>query len=585
MSPNEIETNSLAQSHPDIFVISSDDALINQLREYIEDYDYNFIGSAHTKDRIKSRIIKLSPNLVLLDSEIEDIDLIKLTKDLERFNIPNVVIVGNRFDEVIDEVLMITPYGYIFKEIEKDELQRTMAVAIRKHELNNAQIAEAKNKIDEKNEELLIEKSDSSFLLILCVALIIMAILSRNATWLQWVLLIPTIAMLINGIASIKKPDPVSYDYEKPFVSVFIPAHNEEATIAMTVRSVCESDYHVDGEPYFEVIVINDGSTDRTGEILHEIKDDLPQLKIVTRKPPVSGKGKGFVLNDALTLSRGEIIGVFDADTKICKDYLTKVVAYVVDPEIDGVQSRVKMYNRDESYLSRMQHVEFASFGNTLRAKDNLGNTGFLGGNGQFVKKQSIIDCGKWDGFAVTEDLNLAVKIMLLGGKIRYCGEAAVYQEALNEWKPFFRQRVRWAIGNFETLFIYLPQILKSKVSIPKKFGIIEHISFYSFNLLIFFGFIITIINAISWLLFHNVTIIRMEAPFIVGILSAISFFPGIMLALSRDKPGIVDFIKDLIKYYIYCFHLIPLFFMTMKTMMTRKERKWAKTEHKGGHE
>ena len=585
MSPNEKETVSLAKSHPDIFVISSDDDLINQLREYIEDYDYNFIGSAYTKERIKSRIIKLSPNLVLLDSEIEDIDLIKLTKDLERFNIPNVVIVGNRFDEVIDEVLMITPYGYIFKDIDKDELQRAMAVAIRKHEINNAKIAEARNKIFEKNEELLIEKSDSSFLLILCVALIIMAILSRNATWLQWVLLIPTIAMLINGIASIKKPDPVSYDYEKPFVSVFIPAHNEEATIAMTVRSVCESDYHVDGEPYFEVIVINDGSTDRTGEILHDIKDELPQLKIVTRKPPVSGKGKGFVLNDALTLSRGEIIGVFDADTKICKDYLTKVVAYVVDPEIDGVQSRVKMYNRDESYLSRMQHVECASFGNTLRAKDNLGNTGFLGGNGQFVKKQSIIDCGKWDGFAVTEDLNLAVKIMLLGGKIRYCGEVAVYQEALNEWKPFFRQRVRWAIGNFETLFIYLPQILKSKVSIPKKFGIIEHISFYSFNLLIFFGFIITIINAISWLLFHNVTIIRMEAPFIVGVLSAISFFPGIMLALSRDNPGIVDFIKDLIKYYIYCFHLIPLFFMTMKTMMTRKERKWAKTEHKGGHE
>ena len=585
MSPNEKETVSLAKSHPDIFVISSDDALINQLREYIEDYDYNFIGSAYTKERIKSRIVKLSPNLVLLDSEIEDIDLIKLTKDLERFNIPNVVIVGERFDEVIDEVLMITPYGYIFKEIDKDELQRAMAVAIRKHEINNAKIAEAKNKIFEKNEDLLIEKSDSSFLLILCVALIIMAILSRNATWLQWVLLIPTIAMLINGIASIKKPEPVSYDYEKPFVSIFIPAHNEEATIAMTVKSVCESDYHVDGEPYFEVIVINDGSTDRTGEILHDIKDELPQLKIVTRKPPVSGKGKGFVLNDALTLSRGEIIGVFDADTKICKDYLTKVVAYVVDPEIDGVQSRVKMYNRDESYLSRMQHVEFASFGNTLRAKDNLGNTGFLGGNGQFVKKQSIIDCGKWDGFAVTEDLNLAVKIMLLGGKIRYCGEAAVYQEALNEWKPFFRQRVRWAIGNFETLFIYLPQILKSKVSIPKKFGIVEHISFYSFNLLIFFGFIITIINAISWLLFHNVTIIRMEAPFIVGVLSAISFFPGIMLALSRDKPGIVDFIKDLIKYYIYCFHLIPLFFMTMKTMMTRKERKWAKTEHKGGHE
>ena len=76
-----------------------------------------------------------------------------------------------------------------------------------------------------------------------------------------------------------------------------------------------------------------------------------------------------------------------------------------------------------------------------------------------------------------------------------------------------------------------------------------------------------------------------MEAPFIVGILSAISFFPGIMLALSRDSPGIIEFIKDIVKYYIYCFHLIPLFFMTMVSMMTIKERKWAKTEHKGGQD
>ena len=577
------EVTSLAQSHPDILVISSDRDLVSQLKEYIEDYGYNFIGSADTKDTIRNNIINLSPNLVLLDTEIENVDLIKLTDDLEKFNIPDVVIIGDRFDEVIDKVMEISPYGYLIKDIDKEELQRAMAVAIRKHELNTQKVIEAKDRISEKNTELLIEKSDSSFLLVLCVALIIIAILSRNATWLQWVLLIPTTAMLINGIASIKKPDPVDYDYEKPFVSVFIPAHNEEATIEATVRSVCDSDYYTDGVPQFEVIVINDGSTDRTGEILAEIKNDLPQLKIVTRMPPISGKGKGFVLNDALTLSRGEIIGVFDADTTIHRDYLTKITAYVVDPEIDGVQSRVKMYNKDENYLARMQHVEFASFGNTLRAKDNLGNTGFLGGNGQFVRKQSIIDSGKWDGFAVTEDLNLAVKIMLLGGKIRYCGEAAVYQEAITEWRPFFRQRVRWAIGNFETLFIYLPQILKSKVSLPKKFGIIEHISFYSFNLLIFFGFIVTMANAISWFLFHNTTVIRMEAPFVVGILSAISFFPGIMLALSRDHPGIVEFTKDLIKYYLYCFHLIPLFFMTMASMMTRKERKWAKTEHKGG--
>lgn len=398
-------------------------------------------------------------------------------------------------------------------------------------------------------------------------------------------LLIPTAAMLINSLISMKRQKPITPYAEEdlPFISIFIPAHNEEYTIESTVRSVCDSEYYKDDEYNFEVIVINDSSTDRTGEILADLKNDLPQLKIVTRHPPRSGKGKGFVLNDALTLSRGDIIGVFDADTQIKTDYLMTIVQYL-NGDIDGVQSRVKMFNLNENYLARMQHVEFASFGNTLTAKDNLGSTGFLGGNGQFVKKDAIINSGRWDGFAITEDLNLAIKIILQGGKIRYCGECAVYQEAVTDWRAFFRQRVRWAIGNFETLFIYLPQILRAKISIPKKLNVIEHISFYSFNLLIFFGFLVTIINAISWFIFHNVTIIRMEAPFVVGFLSVISFFPGIIVALSRDKPSPQDFLKDLIKYYIYCFHLIPLFFLTMKTMMTRKVRKWPKTEHKGGN-
>ena len=574
----------LIDGKPKVFVISSDKELIDEIREYVEGYDYELAGHAGTEGDIFSEIDEKSPNLLFLDTEIEGIDLLDLAGDLELFNVPVIVIVGMRFDETIDELLTSNPFGYLLKPLEEGEVQRSMAVALKKHEQNILSVKYAQDKIREKNVELVIEKSDSSFLLILCMALIILAVLTRNATWLQWLLLIPTLAMLINSLVSIKKQKKVVpyKEDEEPFISIFIPAHNEEYTIESTIRSVCACEYEKDGEPNFELIVVNDGSTDSTGEILSGLKKELPQLKIVTRHPPRSGKGKGFVLNDALALSRGDIIGVFDADTQVKTDFLSIIVEYL-NGDVDGVQSRVKMFNKNENFLARMQHVEFASFGNTLIAKDNLDQTGFLGGNGQFVKKQSIIESGRWDGFAVTEDLNLAIKIILNGGKIRYCGECAVYQEAVTEWKPFFRQRVRWAIGNFETLFVYLPQILRAKISIAKKFNVIEHISFYSFNLLIFFGFIVSIINVISWFLFHNVTIIRMEAPFIVGILSVISFFPGIILALSRDKPGIQDFAKDLIKYYVYCFHLIPLFFLTMMEMMTRKERKWAKTEHKGG--
>ncbi|WP_292888511.1 glycosyltransferase [Methanobrevibacter sp. UBA212] len=574
----------LISGKPKIFAISSDEESLSLLKEFVEDYDYEYSGNAFVKEDVFDKLDKISPNLIFLDTEVENIDLEELAGDLELFNVPIILIVGALFDETIDRLLTKNPYGFLLKPLEDGEVQRSMAVAIKKHEQNIINVKTAQAKIKEKSTELVIEKSDSSFLLILCIALIIMAILTRNATWLQWVLLIPSLTMLLNSIISIRKMDPViPYEEEDlPFISIFIPAHNEENTIEATVKSVCQSEYYKNEEPNFEVIVINDGSTDSTGEILAEIKKDLPQLKIVTRHPPRSGKGKGFVLNDALTLSQGEIIGVFDADTQIKTDYLMTIVQYL-NGDIDGVQSRVKMFNRDENYLARMQHLEFASFGNTLIAKDNLGSTGFLGGNGQFVKKDAIIDCGRWDGFAVTEDLNLAIKIILQGGKIRYCGECAVYQEAVTDWSAFFRQRVRWAIGNFETLFVYFPQILRAKISLLKKFNILEHISFYSFNLLIFFGFVVTIINAISWFIFHSPTIIRMEAPFVVGFLSVIAFFPGIILALSRDKPTIQELIKDIIKYYIYCFHLIPLFFMTMKTMMTRKERRWSKTEHKGG--
>ena len=568
---------------PKIFAISSNKELLSEIQEYVENYDYELVGSASEESEIFKKVDELSANLIFLDSDIEDIDLIELSNDLELFNIPIIIIVGDFYDETVDKLLMSNPYGYLLAPIEEEELQRAMAVALRKHELNIQNVQEAESKIKEKSVELLIEKSDSSLLLIVCVSLIIIAVLSKNATWLQWVILIPTGAMLINTVFSLKKQKKPTPFETLPFVSIFIPAHNEEYTIEETVRSVCNLDYHnEEGEPLYELIVVNDGSTDSTGKILADLKKEFPQVKIVTRHPPRSGKGKGFVLNDALTLSRGEIIGVFDADTKVKPEYLKTVVNYL-NGDIDGVQTRVKMFNKNENFLARMQHVEFSTFGNTLIAKDNLSHTGFLGGNGQFVKKQAIIDCGKWDGFAVTEDLNLAIKIILQGGKISYCREVAVYQEAVTEWRAFFRQRTRWAIGNFETLFVYLPQIIKSKISVLKKFNLIEHISFYSFNLLIFFGFVITIINAISWFFYQNVTLIRMEAPLIVGILSSIAFFPGIIIALLRDKLGPAEFIKDMVKYYIYCFHLIPLFFITMYTMMTRKERKWVKTVHKGG--
>ena len=302
----------LIEGKPKIFAISSEEMMLSQIEDYVENYDYEYVGSASEKNEIFKKIDELSPNLIFLDTEEEGLDLLETASDLEIFNVPVIIIVGALFDDTIDKLLMSNPYNYLLKPLDEDELQRAMAVSLKKHEQNILSVQTAQSRIQEKNTELLVEKSDSSFLLILCIALIIIAILSRNATWLQWVLLIPTLAMLVNAIASLKKQKEV-VEYEEddlPFISIFIPAHNEENTIESTVRSVCSSEYTKHGESNFEVIVVNDGSTDTTGEILSKLKEEIPELRIVTRHPPRSGKGKGFVLNDALTLSKGEIIGV-----------------------------------------------------------------------------------------------------------------------------------------------------------------------------------------------------------------------------------------------------------------------------------
>lgn len=562
---------------PNIFIVKLNDD--NILEEMINSLGYNIVGVETNLDVAFEKISEIRPDLVLLNLTLNDEEKeIQLAINIKNLNIPFICTLDHINKEILDYLISINTDGYLISPFDKLDVKRMIDVTLRNHTKINQLISTSKNKVLEKKYELIIEKISSLLLLFMFIFIIVSSFIAKNATWLQFVVFIPSVMMLALACVSLKKPKKV-VPYDKlPYVTIIIPAHNEENSIENTIKSISSLDYFEDGKPHFEIIVCNDGSTDSTGEILNNLKEEY-NLTIITRLPPKSGKGKGFVLNDALAISNGEIIGIFDADTRINKDFLKIIIHYLNHEKVVGVQSRVKMYNKDENFLTRMQHVEFSAFQTTLRAKDVLNYAGFLGGNGQFVKKEAIIKSGKWDGFAVTEDLNLSVKLLLNGYGIRYCGEVAVYQEAVSEWGAFFRQRIRWATGNFETVFIYGQKILRSDLPFIRKISMID-MSMHTFNLFIFFGFLIFILNLISWFIFKMPTFIRLDLPLIIGIISTIGFFPVSIISLLRDKPTFKSFIKDLISYYIYCFHLIPLFFLTMYKMITRKERKWSKTEH-----
>ena len=578
--------NKDTESKIKIIVVEDEAITALNLKYDLEDLGYEVPETIDNGPEAIEKCNEIYPDIVLMDINLKgNMNGIEAADEISEIGIPIIFLTANTDDLTAFEALKTAPYGYLSKPYSNKDLELTIGMVLRKHEEDIKTIIKTENKVSEKNTELIIEKTDIGLILIASMALIIASIYHRNVTWLQWVLLVPSAIMVFLAVVSLKKQDPVEEWEVPPFVTLIVPAHNEEHTIAETVTSLASIDYYYNGEVNFELIVCNDGSEDRTGEELAKLKDKFPHLKIITRVPPRSGKGKGFVLNDALEISKGEVVAVFDADARVDPDFLSIIVPYLNDPEVQGVQSRIKMYNKDENWLTYMQHVELAGFGNIVRAKDILGKAGFLGGNGQLVKKDAIYGGGGWDGFAITEDLNLSVKLMIEGNAIRYCGETWVYQEAVPTWRQLFRQRARWAIGNFETLFIYGTKIIKSPMPVFRMFGVLEHVAFYGLNMLVFFGFLVFAVNLIGWFLLDQTTIMRMDAPLIIGIISAFGFFPGAVITLSRDRVNFFKLLYGVFGYWLYCFHLIPLFFITSYQMLTRKERTWAKTVHTGDDE
>ena len=549
-------------SKVNILVVEDEAITALNLKYDLEDLGYEVPETIDNGNDAIEKSQELYPDLVLMDINLKgNVDGIEAAKEISEMGIPIIFLTANTDDMTAFEALKTAPYGYLSKPYSSKDLELTVAMVLRKHEEDVKTIIKTENKVSEKNKELIIEKTDVAIILGISIILIVESLFMRNVTWLQWILLIPSAIMVFLAIVSLKKQDPVTEWDVPPFVTLIVPAHNEEHTIAETATSLASIDYYHDGKVNFELIVCNDGSEDRTGEVLAGLKEKFPHLKIITRVPPRSGKGKGFVLNDALEISKGEVVAVFDADARVDPDFLNIIIPYLNDPEVQGVQSRIKMYNKDENWLTYMQHVELAGFGNIVRAKDILGKAGFLGG------------------------LNLSVKLMIEGYAIRYCGDTWVYQEAVPTWRQLFRQRARWAIGNFETLFIYGTKIIRSPMPVFRMFGVLEHVAFYGLNMLVFFGFIVFAVNLIGWFLLDQTTIIRMDAPLIIGIISAFGFFPGAVITLTRDRVGFFKLLYGVFGYWLYCFHLIPLFFITAYQMLTRKERTWAKTVHTGEDE
>jgi poly-beta-1,6-N-acetyl-D-glucosamine synthase len=234
-----------------------------------------------------------------------------------------------------------------------------------------------------------------------------------------------------------------------PFVSILIPVYNEEKVIANSVRSLLELDY-----PNYEIIIINDGSTDKTKQVSETFvgyhKGKLSDVKVTLINKQNGGKARA--LNTGIKYSKSEIVLCMDGDSQLSSDCVRQAVRHFSDMEIGAVAGNVKVLNRGK-FFTDLQALEYIEGLNMARsAQSFLRLVNIIPGPIGLFRKKAIEEAGFYSSDTFAEDADLTLKILANGWKIYYEPNSISYTEAPVKLQQLLVQRYRWTRGIIQSI-------------------------------------------------------------------------------------------------------------------------------------
>lgn len=237
---------------------------------------------------------------------------------------------------------------------------------------------------------------------------------------------------------------------EWPSLTVAVPAFNEEETISKTLESILDSDYPYDR---LEVLVVNDGSTDNTREVVEEY-EDRSQVTLINQE----NQGKGGALNTALENASGELFACVDADSMLLEKSLKNIVARM-DEDTAGVASAMKVYEPD-NMLERIQMVEYVMNVFARKLMERISSIHVTPGALAIYRSRKIQEVGGFDENSRVEDQEICWRLQEEHEKIKHSREGETYTVVPDNLRDYYRQRRRWYTGTFETVIQYRSMIL-----------------------------------------------------------------------------------------------------------------------------
>jgi biofilm PGA synthesis N-glycosyltransferase PgaC len=232
---------------------------------------------------------------------------------------------------------------------------------------------------------------------------------------------------------------------EYPLFSIVIPCHNEERQIIDTIEQLLKLDY-----PAYEIIAVDDGSTDKTASILKDLCNKHEKVRAVYLK---ENQGKGAALNTGCMVARGDLILTIDADTLLDPEALKWMAWHFHKfPRVGAITGNPRVLNRT-TLLAKIQTGEYATIiGLIKRAQRLLGKVLTVSGVIAAFRKQAIASVGFWDTDMLTEDIDITWKLEKQFWDVRYEPKAICWVLVPETIKGLWRQRLRWAQGGIEVL-------------------------------------------------------------------------------------------------------------------------------------